>query len=45
MGQFILHCIQAPGTARPGSRAGGAGGGVGKLITICSYNITLLLIY
>jgi len=24
-------CIQAPGTARPGSRGGAAGGGIGKL--------------
>ena len=29
----ILCCIQAPGTARPGSRAGAAGGGIGKFVT------------
>jgi len=42
--QFILNYMQAPGTARPGSRAGAAGGGVGKLYTICSNNITLLVV-
>jgi len=33
--RVIVCCIQAPGTARPGSRAGAAGGGIGKLHTVC----------
>jgi len=30
--------LQAPGTARPGSR-GGAGGGIGQLSAISDYNV------
>jgi len=36
--------MQAPGTARPGSRGGAAGGGIGWLCAICSYIIITALV-